>query len=127
MLHPNDSSILRSLWLAQLIEYIRIRTSKGSISSLLTMSIERFEASRKLSTYERSNWTANLKYVVLQASINYIYLLTEKVQLCMTIIAVSMDAPVYGFPTKVPHCTVISVNGRNLQTLDSVHSLIREK
>ncbi|GMT10229.1 hypothetical protein PFISCL1PPCAC_1526, partial [Pristionchus fissidentatus] len=75
----------------------------GSVFSLLAMSAERFTALKNLSTYETSSNSSGVKFVFLHILITSIF--------------VFVDIYVYSFPTRVPHCTVVSIGGKNEQTV----------
>ncbi|GMR56947.1 hypothetical protein PMAYCL1PPCAC_27142, partial [Pristionchus mayeri] len=70
----------------------------GSVTSLLVMSAERFQAFRKLSTYENSSTKNAMKFVLIH--------------LLLTCLGVMADYSMYNFPTRVAHCIVVSVDGR---------------
>ncbi|GMS78507.1 hypothetical protein PENTCL1PPCAC_682, partial [Pristionchus entomophagus] len=75
----------------------------GSISSLFVMSLERLEAFVHLSTYESSSVCAGAKLIGLH--------------IFLTLFGVFTDTFKYDFPTRVAHCTVVSVAGQPYQTV----------
>ncbi|GMR56940.1 hypothetical protein PMAYCL1PPCAC_27135, partial [Pristionchus mayeri] len=78
----------------------------GTVTSLLLMSIERLTASRNLSTYESSSRKNGMKCMVIHLS--------------LTFIGVFISLLDYDFPTRVPHCTTVSVEGRTPATIMAV-------
>ncbi|KAF8375626.1 hypothetical protein PRIPAC_82055 [Pristionchus pacificus] len=82
----------------------------GSVSSLLIMSSERFQASRNIPTYESSSKMSGMKLVALH--------------ICITFVGVFGSACMYHFPTRVAHCTIFSVDGKPTQTVVTVCEIL---
>ncbi|KAF8386759.1 hypothetical protein PRIPAC_75901 [Pristionchus pacificus] len=72
-----------------------IPTWAGSLSSLLVMSAERFEASRKLSTYESSTHRSGITLVFIH--------------IVIILIVIFSNGYVYEFPSRIAHCPTVSV------------------
>lgn len=89
----------------------------GSVSSLLAMSAERWEASKNISTYESSSGSSGLKFVAFHVNIMNFQVKQLLFQLLLTFVGVFMDSCMYGFPTRVAHCPIVSVAGRPIQTV----------
>ncbi|GMR56939.1 hypothetical protein PMAYCL1PPCAC_27134, partial [Pristionchus mayeri] len=69
----------------------------GSVTSMLVMSFERFEASTNLSDFESSPSKYGWKFIILH--------------IILTLLGVYVDMWKYGFPARVPHCSIASVLG----------------
>ncbi|GMR45339.1 hypothetical protein PMAYCL1PPCAC_15534, partial [Pristionchus mayeri] len=72
----------------------------GSVSSLLVMALERFEAFRKLSTYENSKTSRGIYFIALHIS--------------LTAIIIIPGILVYHYPTRVAHCSLLAIDGRHV-------------
>lgn len=112
----NDTLVLRYLWYV-LIIFCSISLCRVGIliASNGNRTFSRFPQFYQLRTFSRKHKVrcSSREYLFLA---EYIFL----VQIMLTILGVFTQSITYGFPNRVAHCTVVSVLGRNVQTIVTV-------